>query len=140
MANCRWCVVGFGALMMGTGAVGSATPATLRESARVGDSTQVLITLEADGHYRPAPPSGTPKAEPGKRMALKVETRLDFAERVVNVDAEGRARRVARWVVQAASAINGEIRPTGAVLRPEVSLLVAEPRRRESSCSAPAGR
>jgi hypothetical protein len=38
--------------------------------------------------------------------------------------------RVVRHVVQAASAINGEVRPTAASLRPEVALLVAEQRDR----------
>ena len=35
-----------------------------------------------------------------------------------------------RHVVQAAAAINGEVRPTAAALRPEVALLVAEKRDR----------
>lgn len=104
---------------------------TLRDSAQVGDSTKVLITLKAEGLYRPAPPPGAAKAEPPKPLKLKVETRLEFLERVLTTDTAGkpgRATRVVRKVSQAASAINGEIRPTAAVLRPEVTLLVAEPR------------
>ncbi|MBV8384257.1 MAG: hypothetical protein JOZ63_16740 [Planctomycetaceae bacterium] len=131
MANCRWRAVGLAALMLGAASAGAA-PVTLREAARMGESTRVLITLKADGHYRPAPPPGTSQAEPGKPatkpMALRVETRFDFTERVMDVDAEGRPRRVARWVARAAAAINGEVKPTGSVLRPEVALLVAEPR------------
>jgi hypothetical protein len=38
---------------------------------------------------------------------------------------------VARHVIQAASAINGEIRPTSAAVRPEVAFLVAERRQRD---------
>jgi hypothetical protein len=42
----------------------------------------------------------------------------------------GLPRKAARHVVQAASAINGEVRPSSNALRPEVSLLVAERRGR----------
>ncbi|AGA24946.1 hypothetical protein [Singulisphaera acidiphila] len=103
----------------------------LRDSAQVGDSTKVLVTLKAEGLYRPAPAPGAAKSEPVKPLKLKVETRLEFLERVLVTDPvgkPGRATRVVRKVSQAASAINGEIRPTAAVLRPEVALLVAEPR------------
>lgn len=111
----------------------------LRDSAQVGDSTKVLVTLKAEGLYRPAPAPGAAKSEPVKPLKLKVETRLEFLERVLVTDPvgkPGRATRVVRKVSQAASAINGEIRPTAAVLRPEVALLVAEPRAGEWSSSA----
>jgi hypothetical protein len=107
---------------------GPAETAVLSESAEVGETTRVLITLAAEGLYRPSPPPSEAKAEPLKPLALRVKTRLDYAERVVAVDPEGKARRALRWVVQAASAINGEIRPQASALRPEVALLVAEPR------------
>jgi hypothetical protein len=45
----------------------------------------------------------------------------------------GMARKAARHVVQAASAINGEVRPSSNALRPEVSLLVAERRGRSGA-------
>ncbi|SIO42736.1 hypothetical protein SAMN05444166_4627 [Singulisphaera sp. GP187] len=133
MAAFRGSVIGlvvFGACLTAFGAAAVET-VTLSDSARVGDSTQVLILLKAEGLYRPAPPPGTAKPEPVKPLKLKVETRLEFVERVLATDTQGkpgRATRVVRKVSQAASAINGEIRPTAAVLRPEVALLVAEPR------------
>jgi hypothetical protein len=121
--------VGFIVLGIVALAVGAAPPVVLRETDRVGETSRVSVTLKAEGLYRPGPPPGTTptKSEPIKPLALKVETRLEFAERVVKVDAEGRARRTVRWVVDAASAINGEVRPTAAVVRREVALLVAEP-------------
>jgi len=57
---------------------------------------------------------------------LKVETRLDFADRVLAVGPDGAATRSVRRVEKAAAAINGEVRPTSSALRPEVALLVAE--------------
>ncbi len=80
-----------------------------------------------------------------KPLALDVQTRLVFAERLIGSGAAsggpGGARRqsesgsaarpessrkAVRWVTQAAAAINGEVRPTASVLRPGLSLLVAE--------------
>jgi hypothetical protein len=75
-----------------------------------------------------------------KPLAVEIETRLVFNERVVGVAAasasanrEGNRRsagslRAVRHVIQAASTINGEIRATSALIRPEVSLLIAERR------------
>ncbi len=83
-----------------------------------------------------------------KPRELEVQTRLIMHERIVPVGPDGLVRsakkgaatpdapepggslKVIRHVVQAAAAINGEIRPTAAVLRPEVALLVAEKRER----------
>ncbi len=107
---------------------GPAEAVVLRESAKVGDTTRVLVTLSAEGLYRPSPPPSETEVEPLKPLAIRVKTRLDFAERVVAINPEGEARRALRKVVQAASAINGEIRPQVSALRPEVALLIAEPR------------
>ena len=107
---------------------GPAEAVALRESAEVGQTTRVLVTLSAEGLYRPSPPPSQGKAESIKPLAIRVKTRLDFAERVLAVNPEGEARRTLRRVVQAASAINGEIRPQASALRPEVALQVAEPR------------
>jgi hypothetical protein len=64
-----------------------------------------------------------------KPLAVEIETRFVFIERVT---ASGRggvgARRAVRQVIQAASAINGEVRQTSALIRPEVRLLFAERR------------
>ena len=84
-----------------------------------------------------------------KPRELDVQTRLIFHERIVPVGPDGLVRssqrsgsatpmlrsrggslKVVRHVVQAAAAINGEVRPTAASLRPEVALLVAEKRDR----------
>ncbi|HMB03975.1 MAG TPA: hypothetical protein VKP69_09580, partial [Isosphaeraceae bacterium] len=51
----------------------------------------------------------------------------------------GPAQRVVRRVVQAASAINGEVRPMAAALRPEVSLLVADRRAGDVVVFSPRG-
>jgi hypothetical protein len=52
--------------------------------------------------------------------------RFMFDERVLRAGGERVAPRVVRRVTQAAAAINGQVRTMEAVLRPEVSLLVAE--------------
>ena len=107
--------------------------AELRESLAEGFSTQVRIELKAEGLFRPGlPPSAlADEARLPKPLALEVKTRLAFNERIVKSAPPGGAaaserRRAARWVTQAASAINGEVRPTSSVLRPELSLLIAE--------------
>lgn len=133
MAAFKRVAIGLGILGVGLTAFGADEPVTLRDSARVGDVTKVLVSLKAEGLFRPGPPPGAAKSEPVKSLKLKVETRLEFIEQVLATLPRGEgqgegASRVVRKVSQAASAINGEIRPTAAVLRPEVALLVAEPR------------
>ena len=69
-----------------------------------------------------------------KPLALEIQSRLIYAERLLqSKEAEGARSagkeshaKAVRWVTQAASAINGEIRPTSGVLRSELCLLVAE--------------
>ena len=91
------------------------------------------IELKAEGLFRPGlPPSAlAEEARLPRPLALEVKTRLAFNERVVKPappggGASSERRRAARWVTQAASAINGEIRATSSALRPELSLLLAE--------------
>lgn len=99
---------------------------TLREEP-VG-ATRVLIELKAEGEYRPERPPGSPKdATPPRPQPLKIESRLDFFERAAKLDDDGSARKAARRVVEAATAIGGE---GGRLLklRPEVALLVADRR------------
>jgi len=119
----------------------------LRESSPAGSCTQVRIELKAEGLFRPGLSSAALTAETTmpKPLALDVKTRLVFAERLLGSGAapaspggagrqstSGSASRPAsegkavRWVIQAAAAINGEIRPTASVLRAGLSLLVAE--------------
>jgi hypothetical protein len=121
----------------------------LREVMHGGTATRVQIELKAQGLYRPGLMPGVAEAQMPKPRELDVQTRLVFQERIVLVGPGGKVNsssgssgnaadrssepgslRVVRHVVQAASAINGEVRPTAASLRPEVALLVAEKRDR----------
>jgi hypothetical protein len=122
-------------------AMGAAPEAavSLRESARVGEATRDLVAMKAEGLYRPSPAPGSGQEKPPRPLALKVETRLDFEQRVVAVDASGVASRAVRRVVQASSAINGEVRPMAAALRPEVALLVADRREGDVVAFSPRG-
>jgi len=116
-------------LGMGLAAVGADEKVALQDLARADDQSKVLVTLKAEGLYRPGPPPGSTSTESSKPLKLNVQTRLEFVERVLTTEdgkPTGKAKRVARHVSQAAAAINGEIRPTSAVLRPGVALLVAE--------------
>lgn len=147
------CGEGTAVLVVLLGLAGWATGQTaeaviLGESVPRGAASRVRIELKARGLFRPPlpPDKMTPGAKMPKPMALDVQTRLIFNERVLALAGEGTANstsrgqaagspvrgkpvRVVRHVMQAASAINGEkgeIRPMSAVLRPEVALLVAE--------------
>jgi hypothetical protein len=124
----------------------------LREGTRPSGSTQVRIELKAQGLFRPGlpPGAGTTGARLPKPLALEIQTRLVFVERLVELAQDDPSRLVetdqlalrdraaagprlaaVRQVLQAASAINGEVRPTAATIRPEVTLLVAERRDRD---------
>lgn len=113
-----------------------AEPLSLRESASPGSVTKVRVDFSAQGLYQPeSPPGGEPVAsgkgtasEKPKGLALKVETRYEFLERIVKVDAEGRPTLALRRATRAGSAINGEVRPSSSALRPEVATLLAEVR------------
>ena len=96
---------------------------SLREAARVGDVTRATVELKAEGSFKPATLPGSPEAKP---LALKVETRVEFLERVGSVDSKGAPRRAFRQVEVAAATINGEVRPSTSALRAEVALLVAD--------------
>lgn len=139
MAILRLCAITLAVLSAGSGTVQGADPVMLRESTPPGTTTQVVVKLKAAGLYQPAPAPGSGKAETPKSLNLRVETRLAFTERVLKVSSSGRASQTVRWVSQAASAINGEIRPMGAVIRPEVRLLTAEPREGAVFVSSPQG-
>ena len=114
----------------------------LRERGEEDSCTQVRIELKAEGLFRPGLPAGSTGVEVRmpKPLALDVKTRLVFIERLIDDKAgsetgqgaatETRARsskrKAIRWVSQAAAAINGEVRPMSSLLRPELSLLVAQ--------------
>jgi hypothetical protein len=121
---------------------GSGSNIVLRERGEDGACTQVRIELKAEGLFRPGIPAGSTGAEVRmpKPLALDVKTRLVFLERLIGDKAgsetgqgaatERRAKsskqKAIRWVNQAAAAINGEVRPMSSLLRPELSLLVAQ--------------
>jgi hypothetical protein len=96
---------------------------TLVEEAKPGEATRATIELKAEGSFKPATLPSAPEAKP---LALKVETRLVFVDRVASIDGRTQARKTVRQVEQAAATINGEVRPSSSALRPEVALLVAE--------------
>jgi hypothetical protein len=121
-------------------AIASQTPVALRAAARAGEAARVVVALRAEGKFlEEAAPAAGEKAEPPRVRKIKVETRTEFAERVLAASAEGRAERVARWVFQASSALNGEIRTRATAIRPEVALLVAERRGETVVVFSPAG-
>jgi hypothetical protein len=100
----------------------------------------VVVVLKAEGKFLEAVPGGAAeKAARPKPRLLKVETRTEFAERVVAIDPAGRATRAARWVLQSASALNGEIRTRATAIRPEVALLVADRRGEAVVVFSPSG-
>lgn len=117
-------------------------PSALRPSERVGESTRVVVSLKGEGLFKTgleAKDGAASKEETGKSRALKVETRLEFVEKAVAVGKDGAATRVVRRVERAGAAINGEVRATSAAIRPEVALLVAEPRDGQVVVVSPGG-
>src|SRR5262249_52219073 len=140
-------------LLASVGSVGLAAPApeanlVLREAVHRGSTARVRIELRAQGLFRPSLPPGRAPAEARlpKPLALDVQTRLVFSERVLEVSGEetagalrtgpsqpggqgagsrGRAQKVVRQVLQAAPASNGEGGPSSAVLRAAGALPVA---------------
>jgi hypothetical protein len=143
-------VTGFSNLASGQ----SAPTVVLGEAVRRGSTSRVRVELKAQGLLRAGLPPGNNSAEARlpKPQSLDVETRLVFSERVVDLEeapataagtadprgptadrsaSRGRPRKVVRHVIQAASAVNGDVRPMSAMLRPEMALLVAERRQRE---------
>ena len=111
------------------------------------------IELTAEGLYRPGlPPGRATDVQMPKPRSIQIQTRLVFDERIVEAGPDGSVHlasgrqpasagsesknrrgswRAVRQVLQAASAIDGEVRPTAAPIRPEMSLLVAQRRDRE---------
>jgi hypothetical protein len=101
----------------------------LRESSATDRATGVRIELKADGLFRPGLPPEAMKdeAKMPKPLEIDVQTRLIFRDRLLPPSrAGGRPSRAIRLVSQAASAINGEIRPNVQELRKDLSLLIAE--------------
>jgi hypothetical protein len=141
MACVAHCAVALAVLGLGPGDT-SQEPVALRSAARAGESARVVVALRAEGKFleEAAQAQGAAeKAEPPRARKIKVETRTEFAERVLAADAAGRAERVSRWVFQASSALNGEIRTRATAIRPEVARLIAERRGESVVVFSPAG-
>ncbi len=103
----------------------------LEEKLGPGATTAARIELKASGLYRPPlpPDAMTPDAKMPKPLDVEIETRIVYRERLLS----GPGRKSVRLVRQAASAINGEIRPTARELRPELALLIASRREGDGS-------
>jgi len=101
----------------------------LKESSATDRATGVRIELKADGLFRPGLPPEAMKDEARmpKPLEIDIQTRLIFRERLLPPPRAGeRPSKAVRLVSQAASAINGEIRPTAQELRKDLSLLIAD--------------
>ncbi|RUL88764.1 hypothetical protein [Tautonia sociabilis] len=102
---------------------GAAGPETLAERAEPGSRSLVVVTLEADGRYRPGP------GDEDRPIELSVRSSLEYVEQVLAVDPSGAARRSSRRVDSASVTIEGDggaILPSSIALRPEVVSLVAD--------------
>lgn len=99
---------------------------TLREEPSRQAATAARIDLRATGLFRPdlPPDEKTSEAKMPKPLDIDIQTRVIFRERRLD-DAEGPPKAI-RLVSQAASAINGEVRPTAHQLREELSILIVE--------------
>src|SRR4051812_17501660 len=138
-------------VLLGTGPLAAGEPAkaiALGEAVPRGRSSRVQIDLKARGLFRPGAEQSKIRdgAKMPKPLSIEIQTRLAFYERVLDLEEDsattedaggaqpenprrGRPRKVARHVIRAAAALNGEIRPKSTSIRPEVALLVAERRR-----------
>ncbi len=123
-------------LAIATTTAASSDPVPLREVSRPGDVTRATVELKAEGSFKPATLPGSPEAKP---LALKVETRVEFVERVDSIDAQLQASRTIRQVEKAAATINGEVRPSSSTLRGDMTTLVAERRGKSIAIVASGG-
>ncbi len=99
----------------------------LREAPKVGEATNVLIEMKAEGKFVHESLDGDAKAKANpKPSPMKVESRLEFFDRVMQVGDEGRVKRSARRVVEGMTAIAGQ--PDLLKIRPEMALLTADRR------------
>ena len=116
-------------------------PAVLHPSERVGEATSVVVELKGEGLFRAGPEvkDSASKEDGAKARAIKVETRLEFVEKVLAVAKDGSPTKVVRRVERAGAAINGEVRATSAAIRPEVALLVAAMRDGQVVVVSPGG-
>ncbi len=117
-------------------------PVALRARDQAGVTSRVVVELKGEGLFLPGPEprADAAKAATGpKGLALKVETRLEFAEKVLAAGPDGAATRSVRKVEKAGAAINGEVRATSAAIRPEVALLVAERKGGQVAVVSPGG-
>jgi hypothetical protein len=124
-----WGGVTVGLAAMCLSAVADDASVVLEESRATDRATGVRIELKADGLFRPGLPPEAMKDEARmpKPLEIDIQTRLVFRERLLPPTRGGaRPSKAVRLVSQAASAINGEIRPTAQELRKDLALLLAE--------------
>ena len=126
------------AAWLGMPCAGAEAGVLLGEVSRPGRTSRVVLELKARGLLKPGLAKGA-DAEREKPLAMRVEARFAFVERVLDVGPGGRPRRVARRVAQAAAARNGEVLPEESAIRPVVSLLVAELRQGTAFTYSPGG-
>ena len=91
---------------------------------QIGQVDDVQITLAAQGSVH-ADPAEDKNAKP---HPLRVSTRLEFVEHVLEIGRDQYVKRSARKPKHAESEIAGEVRPLSVSLRPEISLLIAKRR------------
>ncbi len=112
------------------------TAVVLKPKETAGETTRVVSTLVASGQFKQVAVNGEPAPKP---LALKVETRLEFFDKTLAASKDGAPMRSVRRVEKAGAAINGEVRASSSVLRPEESLLVAEMRDGQVVVVSPGG-
>jgi hypothetical protein len=121
--------------------LGADAPVMLHPGESIGNATRVVVELKAEGLFKPGDESkeATKPGAAAKPLALKVEARVEFVEKVLAVAKDGAPTRAVRRVEKAGSAINGEVRAMAAALRAEVALLVAELREGQIVAVSPGG-
>ncbi len=97
---------------------------SLVQTSRIGQVDDVQITLAAQGSVH-ADPAEDKNAKP---HPLRVTTRLEFVEHVLEIGRDQYVKRSARKPKHAESEIAGEVRPLAVSLRPEITLLIAKRR------------
>jgi len=114
-------------------------PVVLREIVQPNSATRVQVGFKGEGLFLQAAPPGATKEQVPKPLALKVEVRLEYLDRVIKVAESGRPARSARRIVRAGSAINGEVRTFATAIRPTVAIVIAESRPEGVTLFSPGG-
>lgn len=141
MAAIKCCAILIG-VVVGVCAEAVGDGVALREEAELGVATRAQVVLSAEGKYLSSAAKATgstDEKETPEGLPLRAEVRLEYVERVLNVDAEKRPRRTIRRFYRGASAVNVGDRPTTVKLRAAVAIQVAELRGRGVFVYSPIG-